>query len=272
MKEKSRFFLAVLLILAGLLCGVMGLRAWFQEKNAGSDYDRIRDAAFHVRNEAQSSGWGLTTKVYAASEEEKPEIPVDFEALQKDYPDIYAWIQIPDTKVDYPIVQHENDNSYYLNHTVEGKEKPEGAIFTEDYNEKDFKDPNTIIYGHNMKNGSMFRGLHDYQDRKFFKEHQDLVIYLPEQILHYKIFAAYIYDDRHLMKSFDFEDEKVYASYLQSIFTHNQMGDVIDNTAEVTKEDRIITLSTCNGNSSQRYLVQAVLVSEEPETEQENGD
>lgn len=197
----------------------------------------------------------------AAATAEAEEIPIDFESLTAQYPDIYAWIRIPGTVIDYPIVQREGDNTYYLNHTIDGKKKTEGAIFTEDYNSKDFEDPNTLIYGHNMKNDSMFGELHNYKDRKFLEENPEIIIYLPDRILRYQIFAAYVYDNRHILLNFDFEDTDVYSGYLDSIFKRKGMSSNIDSSVTVTTEDKIITLSTCNGNDTQRYLVQAVLIS-----------
>ena len=169
---------------------------------------------------------------------------------------------MPGTKVDYPILQHDSDNSYYLNHDIDGKEDIAGAIFTENYNRKDFTDPNTVIYGHNMKNGSMFRTLHNYSDRSFFDENRDITIYMPDKILHYKIFAAYLYDSRHLLLNFDFQDPQVFAGYLEDVRSMRDMNSFVDTSMEVTAEDRIITLSTCYaGMADRRYLVQAVLVS-----------
>ena len=112
-----------------------------------------------------------------------------------------------------------------------------------------------------MKNGSMFKGLHKYKDRKYFKEHSEVFIYQPDRVLRYKIFAAYIYDNRHLMLSFDFKDENIYRSYLNSVLTNKGMSGNIDTTVDISTEDRIITLCTCNNNVKQRYLVQAVLLS-----------
>ena len=87
-------------------------------------------------------------------EEEKAELPIDFEGLKEENPEIYAWIRVPDTKIDYPILQHEGeDQSYYLTRDIHGKSTQAGSIYTEYYNNKHFQDPNTIIYGHNMKNG-----------------------------------------------------------------------------------------------------------------------
>src|SRR5699024_5693991 len=140
--------------------------------------------------------------------------------------------------------------------------KAEGAIFTENYNTKTFEDPNTVIYGHDMKNGSMFQSLHNYMDRSFFDENREVLIYLPDEIRHYKIFAAYLYDNRHLLQSFDFGNKEIYQKYLENIFSMRDMNAFIDTSMEVTSEDKIITLSTCYaGISTQRYLVQAVLVS-----------
>ncbi|MBS6180959.1 MAG: class B sortase [Erysipelotrichaceae bacterium] len=262
-KQKKWLVLAGLLVLAGVFCGGIAVNSYLEEKHAGREYEELRE---NVVSTPEPTPEPATEPVETVTEEVTPEaelveIPIDFAKLQEKYPDIYAWIQIPGTNIDYPIVQREGDNGYYLNHTIAGKEKPEGAIFTEDYNQKDFTDPNTVIYGHNMKNGSMFRDLHEYRDRKFFKDHQELVVYLPDQVLHYQIFAAYVYDNRHLLQSFSFDNEEIFESYLRSVFGKKDMDSMIDDSVAVTGEDKIITLSTCNGNSDQRYLVQAVLLS-----------
>lgn len=251
---------AACLCLAGCVLAGIGIYKYIEEQNAGSEYDRIRNAV--VRTGAAPETEAEEADTEETEDGEPVEIPIDFEALWEINPEAYAWITIPGTEIDYPILQSETDNTYYLTHNIEGEESPEGAIFTEDYNSKDFEDPNTVIYGHNMRNGSMFQGLHEYMDRAFFDENREVLIYLPDKILHYEIFAAYLYDDRHLLESFDFEDEDVFGAYLNRIFSIRDMNSFIDTDMEVTAEDKIITLSTCYSNeSNQRYLVQAVLVS-----------
>lgn len=250
MKKKIAISIGILLVVCGLLFGGIGLKRYLEEKNAGNVYEELK---VQVSTEPLLELPQIGEPVY--------ENPIDFESLTAQYPDIYAWIHIPGTRVDYPIVQRDGDNTYYLNHTIEGRRRAEGAIFTEDYNGKDFEDPNTIIYGHNMKNGSMFKGLHKYKDRQYFAEHSELFIYQENRILRYKIFAAYTYDSRHLMLSFDFNDENVYRAYLDSVLTRKDMSSNIDASIKITSEDSIITLSTCNNNDKQRYLVQAVLLS-----------
>ena len=138
---------------AAVICAVIGIREYLLQKNAGNEYEEIREEVGTGQPEPEPE-----------PEPEAPavEIPIDFASLQARNPDVYAWITVPGTQVDYPILQSASDNGYYLDHTIDGEEKPEGSIFTENYNSKDFEDPNTVIYGHNMKNGSMFRTLHDY--------------------------------------------------------------------------------------------------------------
>lgn len=264
MKKKKWIAAAVVLFAGCLICVALGLKSYLDEKNAGKSYEKLKESAAvtpTLTSELEVTEIPEETRNDEPEDKEPPEIPIDFEKLTAEYPDIYAWITIPGTDIDYPIVQREGDNSYYLNHTVEGDKKIEGAIFTEDYNSKDFSDPNTVIYGHNMRNGSMFRQLHNYEDRKFFNENREVLIYQPGTILHYYIFAAYLYDSRHLMMSFDFSNESVYEAYIQSIFSKKDMENNIDDSVNVTRDDKIITLSTCNGNDDQRYIVQAVLLS-----------
>jgi sortase B len=191
------------------------------------------------------------------------EIPIDFSVLQEKNPDIYAWILIPGTGVDYPILQSSTDQAYYLNHTAEGAEGYPGSIYTENLNKKDFTDKNTVIYGHNMKDDSMFGSLKKYVDSDYMKEHPQIIIYTPEHKLTYQIYAGITYDDRHILGSFDFTDTQQYQAYLNSIDSVRNMASYRNPEVEVTTEDKIITLSTCNSNQEQRFLVEAVLISEE---------
>lgn len=182
---------------------------------------------------------------------------IDFTAAQAENPDVYAWIWIPGTNVDYPILRSESeDDAYYLNHTIDGLEGLPGTIYTEKYNAKDFTDPVTVIYGHNMKNGSMFADLHKYEEKEFFDNNPYVYIYLPDQTLRYRVFAAVTFDDRYLMGNYNFfypEDFQRYLDELKSSIDGN-----VNTEVNVTQETGIITLSTCIGDSpSQRWMVNA---------------
>lgn len=247
MNKRKRLIVAAALGLAAVICAGVGIYQYLTEKNAGEGYEELKE----------------TVKADEPQEEEPSapvQIPIDFEALRQQNPDVYAWITVPGTPIDYPILQRADDNSYYLNHTIDYEEKVEGAIFTENYNSTDFEDANTVIYGHDMKNGTMFRSLLDYQDREFFEKNKQIIIYTPDAIRHYEIFAAYPYDNRHILLSFDFSDKSVYRQYLDNVFSIRDMNACIDNSVEADTDDKIITLSTCYGTQRHmRYLVQAVL-------------
>ncbi len=190
-----------------------------------------------------------------------PPNPINFDSLKKSNEDIHGWIKIDNTNVDYPIVQsYEEDDSFYLNHNIEKKHDINGAIYTEKHNATDFSDPNTVIYGHDMLDGSMFRTLHNFRDKKFFDKNEFIYIYTPGHILKYRIFAAYKWDDRHILNSYNFSDLQVFADYIKEIKNPKSLL-VNTREVEITTSDKIITLSTCIGNEKNyRYLVQGVLI------------
>lgn len=186
--------------------------------------------------------------------------PIDFESLWETNQDVYAWITIPGTAIDYPILQHEADDSYYLDYTIDGLKGYPGCIYTERVNSKDFTDNNTVIYGHNMRNGTMFTDLHKFREADFFATNDTVYIYTPKKQFTYKIFAAYLYDDRHLLNSFDFSDKDVYSDYLSEIQNMDSEDVNLRKDIKITDTDKIITLITCiREQPEKRVYVQAVL-------------
>ncbi len=197
-----------------------------------------------------------------------PEKEIDFAALQSEQnEDIYAWITVPGTKVDYPVLQHPEELDYYLGHNLDGTKGYPGCIYTQLMNSKDFTDKHTVLYGHNMSNGTMFNTLHYYEDPVFFEEHPYVYIYTPEAVLVYQVFAAYEFTSVHLLMGFDISTDEDFESYLHNVFTISGMNNNFNTEldGELTAEDRILTLSTCiNGKPDKRWLVAAVLREEIP--------
>lgn len=187
---------------------------------------------------------------------------IDFDNLkQNTNADIYAWISIPDTNIDYPVLQHPTNDLYYLNYNLDGTKGYPGCIYSERKNDQEFLDFNTVLYGHNMKNGTMFNNLHNFEDATYMEEHPYVYVYLPDKTMKYEIFAAYQYDDRHLLYSFDYKSENVRNGYLEDILNMKSMSAVINKDITVSADSKIITMSTCVGNqSAKRFLVQAVLL------------
>ncbi len=147
-------------------------------------------------------------------------------------------------------------------HNLNGSYGYPGCIYTQYVNATDWTDSNTVIYGHNMKDGSMFAALHHYQEQEFFEENPYVYIYSQEEIMVYRIFAAYETSDVHLLLAFDTEDEESYGEYLKGILENEEgMGNHFDRTLALESKDKIISLETCiSSKPHRRYLVQAVLV------------
>lgn len=196
------------------------------------------------------------------SDIEIPQKTLDWDALYEQNKDIYAWIYVPDTKVDYPVLQHPTDNSYYLNYNIDGTKGFPGCIYTENYNSKDFSDIHTVIYGHNLKDKTMFTSLHNFENKDVFSKEHYIYIYTPDYVFVYRIFAAYEFSAIHLLDNYDYTNEYVYEDYLKKIYATTDRVANVKEDIKVTTEDKIVTLSTCtrDSDSSKRFLVTGVLV------------
>ncbi len=204
-----------------------------------------------------------TVSPTAEATEEPVEIPIDFEALYEVNEDVYAWIEIPDTEVAYPVLQHESDNSYYLDYTIDHVYGLPGSIYTENCDAQDFSDAITVIYGHNMANDTMFGSLNNYRDQTYFEENNQIIIYTETEIRVYEIFATVVYDNRYIPYTYDDTDAEDVQAFLDSIYNNRNINDIINEDITVTTEDNILVLSTCIGNMpNNRYLVVAVYVGE----------
>ncbi len=194
----------------------------------------------------------------------RPENPVDFVSLQDRNSEIYAWIVVPNTEIELPILQSCADDLYYLNRDLDGKYSRLGSLFTQSKNSRDFSDPVTVIYGHNYLTGGMFTNLHYFEDADFFKENEFFYIYTPTRKLTYRVVSAHKYDDRHILNSFDFSDEQVRREFFDSVLNPKAMLRNVREGAVLKTDDKLVILSTClTRGYSGRYLVNGVLVNDE---------
>lgn len=268
MGKYGRVRLILIAIFSVILCGTVVYlggslyqRVWFEQRRQEIlALARPMDLNLHMDSDYYNED-SITQHIEYGIELSDRDIPIDFESLWKINPDIHAWIHIPGLDVDYPIVQHSENSLFYLNHTVEGIYHPRGAIFTEKDNARDFSDPHTIIYGHNMPDESLFGILHRYLGAMFMASYDTILIYTPDNVFTYRIFSAVTYDDRHLLDSFDFSTSAGREAYLISLMNVSNVNTYWNPNVLVTPEDTFITLSTCNQIRNQRLLVGAILVS-----------
>ena len=203
-----------------------------------------------------------TTVPETTAETQPPRFPtVDFEGLREKNPDVVAWIQIPALEgVDYPVVIGE-DNAYYVNHNWENQESEEGAIFLDFRNHSDFSQPHNILYGHCMKDGTMFQSLGQWEKESFLRGNdRSVLLYLPEEVRVYEIIGS---------ERVGSLDSRVYKTdYAAGQDWANAIGETLrhlwyESDVEYDGNSEILTLSTCMGGD-QRLTVHAIRVERVP--------
>lgn len=206
-----------------------------------SEYDKIRDLAVET----------------GKGEDEQEGFKVNFDELLAINPDTIGWIRFsPEpSQISYPIVQGD-DNSTYLKKTFSANENTLGAIFLNVDNQADFSDRNSIIYGHRMKDGSMFRHLQDYEEKSFWEANPYFYIYTPDgREITYHIYSVGVVEDTSDTYLTVFHTDEEYQTFL----TMTKEVAAYDTGVEVTTEDTIVTLSTCTSASdNHRFVVRGV--------------
>ena len=188
---------------------------------------------------------------------------MDLEALQEINPDVIGWIAIPGTKLSYPLVQGE-DNEFYLDHNWKKESNISGAIFLESTNQRNFSDFHTIIYGHRMRDNSMFGLLKYYQESAYWKEHPDFYVAVGKNIYRYAVFSAHETSITSHVYRLDLEEKGLEKEFLQFCIGSSVL--LTDSIPEweaytTTSKVQVVTLSTCTGRGhTTRWVVQGYLV------------
>lgn len=204
----------------------------------------------------------------AAPSEEEPlmktvRLPVDFAQLQAEAPDIYVWLELPDTGIDDPVLQRAGADLFYNSHNAYGQYYMCGAVFSQSaYNGRNFDSPMTVLYGHSTVLGQpgAFMELNNYADEAYFDAHREMRVYMPDGMYVYRIFAACVHSNEHLLYCHDFSDETQFDAFFSSLTEDTSPDSHIDAEALPQAGDKVLTLSTCySANKNLRYLVMGVL-------------
>ena len=182
--------------------------------------------------------------------------PVDFMALQGINDDIVGWLKVGALDISYPVTQA-SDNDYYLHLTFELVQNAAGCIFVDCQNRPDFQDDNTIIYGHNMKDGSMFGTLKNFVQDGVYESDPYFWIYTPERIYKFEIFNCSTVGAVSNTYPLEFGSRKEFQNYLDKALMQSQVD---SSKVKVKSSDKIVTLSTCTGDEETRFVVQGKLV------------
>ncbi len=186
-----------------------------------------------------------TTVVRHVKTRKTKKCPVDFQIYWDVNPEVVAYVEVPDTDVSYPILRRADDAAYYADHQIDGTQGLPGSIYIEPINSGEFTDTNTIVYGHNMKNGTMFHSLHDFEDADFFAQDHEFYIYTPEHRYTYKVFAAGCIDDEHLMVKYSFSTEQGNIDFTNDLQQLDNAYSHYKTETEIAEDTRLCTLFTC---------------------------
>ena len=183
-------------------------------------------------------------------------ISVDFSSLLAQNPQVVGWIYSPDTVISYPVLKG-GDNSYYLNHTLNGTENSSGSIFMDAVCEADLSQDNTILYGHHMNNGTMFASLSNYKLEGYLGEHPVLYYYTPNQNYMLQVFACFVTGGDSDVYAFNFATRDQFAAFIDTMRARSNF----DTDITVDSSDHIMTLSTCSYEyEDARYVVLCKIV------------
>lgn len=287
MKRKLRNGISVVLAMIFVVSGALVLQQMHDNRAADKAYEAAQELA--AASEVEPSSAVIPEPSPAVSpepssavtielteepipmvsepgeEEPEQEVPdenvqflleLDLDALRQINGRVLGWICIPDSPIDYPLLQV-RDNNEYLRRTWDGAPNQAGCIFMECRNSTDLSDFNTLIYGHYMRNGKMFGSLHSYQEQAYRETHPYVYIVTDEGVRRYEVFAAYEADVVSNTYRLYFEDDV----RRQSVLDYYLESSVVESELVPTVEDHILTLSTCTGTGTYdtRWVVQAVL-------------
>lgn len=271
MNQKIRNVLLVLAAIVFLGSGTLLLRQLIHYQAADRAYDTaekiaVQDAAAPTPTPAPELPT-LSASLTDEPEEETatPEaleenvrflLDLDLNALRATNEDVLGWICVPDSEISYPLIEV-TDNNEYLRRSWDGAANQAGCIFLECRNQHDLSDFNTLIYGHYMRNGTMFGSLHNYREREYWDSHPYIYIVTDEGVRRYQVFSAYEADVVSDTYRLYFEDD----ARKQAALDYYAASSVAESGLVPTVDDHVLTLSTCMGTGTYdtRWVVQAVL-------------
>ena len=241
------------------LCGLLALGSGFlmahdlnQYAESAGTYEGLAE---HVEVPEDDN-----TGTESAGEDSSVILPtVDFEALWETGPDIIGWLTLPDTTINYPVTQTD-DNEYYLHHLYDGTYNKTGCLFADYENKEDFSNRNTIIYGHNMRDGSMFATLNEYDEQNYYDGHPQMYLVTPDGGYVVEIFTAFVAKTSESGSDtspwrLDWKDDGAYTTWLNAMKERS----VVECDVAVTSSDKVLTLSTCTPGGASRFIVMGKL-------------
>ena len=187
-------------------------------------------------------------------DENKDEYTVDFNKLKEQNNETIAWLKVNNTNIEYPVVKGTN-NSFYLNHSFDKSSNSAGWIFADYKNKFDNTDKNIVIYGHNMRDGSMFGSMKNILNSDWYEneENTNITLYTENEKCIYKVFSVYRIENEYYYIKTEFKNDNEFEGFIKNL----KKRSIKDFNVDVSKEDNILTLSTCANNNKYRVVLHA---------------
>lgn len=240
-KNKKVMIIRIISFIIIIIC-ITNIAKWFLEnkknKNLLSDMTNLVKVADIIKIE----------------ETEVEKYIIEFEKLKDKNQDVFAWIKVKGTSIEYPIVQSK-DNNYYLTHSLDKSYNSAGWIFADYRNKIDGSDKNLVIYGHNRRDGSMFGTLKNILKKEWYdtSENQYITFEREGKTEIYQVFSVYQIEVEDYYIKTNFNDDREFEDFINTIKSRS----IKDFKNEVTKADNIITLSTCGNDNRYRVVLHA---------------
>ena len=229
-----------IMLLSILLYSGIKIYKWYKDKtNNNKIAEQIKDTVIvEEKNE----------------DENKKEYKIDFDKLKEQNNETVAWIKVNNTNIEYPVVKT-NNNSFYLNHSFDKSQNSAGWIFADYRNKFDNTDKNIVIYGHNMRDDSMFGSLKNILNSDWYdnEENTNITLYTENEKCIYKVFSIYKIESEDYYITTEFENDKKFEQFVNTI----KKRSIKDFSVDVSKDDNILTLSTCANNNKYRVVLHA---------------
>ncbi|MCM1154940.1 MAG: class B sortase [Roseburia sp.] len=258
-RKKTACFLGFLLLTACFLgCGASGQlkeEVEPEEDSAGEETEKGTGQAAEPETEAGMNA-GDITEESGIFGESAADGHVDFGLLQEKNPDIFAWLYIPGTGIDLPVLQSHLSDDYYITHNVLEEEDGIGALYTEMPNLMDMCDFNTIIHGNDLEEGAPFKELHLFEDADFFEEYEEFYLYLPDNVLTYEIFVAYYDEGSDILRRHDYTTYAGCQEHLNEIYGVRSMNrNFREGWEGLTPYHFLVTLDGAVRENGTQYIV-----------------
>lgn len=248
-REIIRISLIIILLAVALFSGYKIFQYFYE----GYSYEKLND---DIREEYYAENSGRTEGIENNSYDPNEDRFDRFMRLWGVNGDIVGWLRVPGTRIDYPVVQASN-NDYYLRRNINKEWAIRGTVFMDYRSDSDAKELNTVIYGHNMKDGSMFGNLSKYKKLSFFEENPYIEYDTPKEHTNWQIFSAYIYKAEDDFFKATFKDKNEFSAYIRDCVNRS----IYNTDVEVSDQDLILTLMTCTYEyDDARFVVHAKLV------------